>query len=122
MAIVDDIILQLNGQVVSIRRFAPTTYIAGVATIGAETSIPAIASIQPVVGRELEALPEGRRTTGVMKAYIAVTVETVDEITLTEADEMVWNGRRFELHAVEPWVGNLTHWKSYLFEKNTQEV
>ncbi len=113
-------IANLNGESVSIERGSTGSYVNGTFVPGGVTATAAIMSIQPMTGRELQALPEGRRADGFMKGYIDFEVETIDESILRPEDIVVWRTRRFQVHQAEPWYGGantIGHWKVFLIEE-----
>jgi hypothetical protein len=71
-------------------------------------------SWQPVSGKALEQLPEGKRSGEVYQAYppISMDFRTADAHTGAEADIVVWDGKEFEVTLASRWAnGILPHWE-----------
>lgn len=110
------------GFVVTVTRFAASTFVNGRPQSGAASTFSATMSIQPLSGRELLNLPESQRTRQYAKAYTDVELRTVNETTKTNADRVSDGTRTFEVQAVEAWQSNgntiAPHWKVLLAEVN----
>lgn len=95
-----------TGAVVSIERREPDTYGAdGVLVPGALTSIPLTGAVHMPAGpRELQRLPEGRRSRESRTVFSPVVLLSADEVTGRNADHVTIDGRAFEVAAVENWI------------------
>lgn len=86
-------------------------YVDGVYQPGTVTTFSAVMSVQPAGGKELLKLPEGQRTKTVMKGYTETALYTADQAASKKADVVTYEGALFEVQKVEPWGGNLSHYK-----------
>jgi len=73
------------------RRFATGSRTSGRFTAGAATDTAILMSVQPLNGRELASLPEGERSSTVLKGYTESDVRTLDQIASPQelADRIV---------------------------------
>lgn len=79
---------------------APGAYVAGIWTPGTRLVSSAIAGIQPVkLGVDLQALPEGRRASDVVKIYTDAQLKTTEDGV--QPDLIVYKGAAYELISVE---------------------
>lgn len=80
----------------TITRTAADTYTDGLRTAGATSTFTIDASIQPVTGRKLLALPEARRTQDIRVLWTATALAVADKITIAgelyEVFEVVTHG------------------------------
>lgn len=83
-----------------------------------EESTPTVAmSIQPLSVDEMDALPEGRRTSRSVKIYSSVELLPADQSTGQNADQFTWLGRTYEIVGCNPYqMGVIPHYKSYAVE------
>ena len=99
-------------QVVLVRRFEPGSYVDGEFVEGANWTFDIEASIQPVVGNELEVLPEGRRDRETFKLYTAMELLSVSLQDHRNPDRVNIFGSEYEVFSVEPWRNNIrNHYK-----------
>lgn len=54
-------------------------------------------SVQPLTGKELQFLPEGRRDIGLMKVYSNTPLSVSVEGSNTPGDVVIWAGRKWEI-------------------------
>lgn len=54
-------------------------------------------SVQPLTGKELQFLPEGRRDIGLMKVYSNTPLYVSVEGSNTPGDVVIWAGRKWEI-------------------------
>ena len=54
-------------------------------------------SVQPLTGKELQFLPEGRRDIGLMKIYSNTPLSVSVEGSNTPGDVVIWAGRKWEI-------------------------
>ena len=96
----------------TIARTGPGAYVRGVWTQGAPAAVTIQASVQPVTGRELEALPEGLRTKGVVKVYS--DDELVPLGPNQKPDVLMWRGHAYEISMKADYQsGVINHFKYY---------
>ena len=82
-------------------------YTDGVWVNGADTNVPIKAVIQNANPDDLILLPEGTRTTEAVKIHTTSEVMTVSEVGETDADQFLYNGRRYRIYDVfEREIGN----------------
>lgn len=65
------------------------------------TEVPAtfLGSVQPVNGKEIEALPIARRDIGSVKIYSSIPLQVSTQGSDTPGDLVLWVGRRWEIVA-----------------------
>lgn len=85
----------------TVTRRAASTYSNGVRVAGSTSTLSITASVQPVTGRELERLPEGMRTTEVVKLYTTTALRTADS---GDPDHISIDGETYEVQLVERWT------------------
>ncbi|HEU4402346.1 MAG TPA: hypothetical protein VFT43_09590 [Candidatus Polarisedimenticolia bacterium] len=96
----------------TVTRPAPGAYVDGVYAAGAPSTFAVRASVQPLRGRELEALPEGRRSRAAYRVYTDTLLRTVDD---ANPDRIALFGEAYEVIAIEHWQnGILPHYKAVL--------
>jgi hypothetical protein len=103
------------GSSVTVTRKGAGAYVNGVFVAGATSSLALTAAVQPLNGREFEALPTGERTTETLKMY------SVDEILPPKDDANIvgdvvsFDGKTYRVKSVERWVDSgLPFYKSIL--------
>lgn len=112
----------LGATTLTVTRRAAGSYVAGVWTPGATSTLTVEGSLQPMTGRELLLLPEGERTRARWKLYTETELRTADETTTTEADRVSWNGRSLVVVRVQDYshVGLLPHYRCELVADETE--
>ena len=73
-------------------------------------------SVQPASGKDLQILPEGERTRRVLKGYTVTPLDTAEEPEVKRGDVILYDNTRFEVHHVERWIGDLSHYKVLMVE------
>jgi hypothetical protein len=69
---------------------------------------------QPVSGKALELLPEGKRSHEVYKCFAPIEMDftAADAHTEAEADSVIWQGKEYEVTTAARWDnGLLPHWE-----------
>lgn len=95
----------------TVSRFGAGTWSAGVFTRATPTTFSIVASVQPVTGREIRALPEGRRGDEVRVVYTATALRT--EGATGSADTVSIDGEAWEVFKVESWIAwGETHYRA----------
>lgn len=104
------VIDSFNSGAYTITRPAGDSYVNGELVTGTPTSVPvAVANVQPVVGRDLLALEEGRREAGV--------VLMLTETEVRAKDTFVYLGSTWECFQVDPWTAFGETWYEALFAR-----
>ena len=99
----------------TVKRNAAGGYVNGVYVEGAETTITIQASVQPVSGQDLVAIPEGRRASDMVKVYTSEDLfGQGDAGTGQSPDRLVYRGKEYEIYTKEPnQMGVVSHFKYY---------
>lgn len=94
-------------------REAVGTYNAGQWVPGARSTTTTLASVQPVtMGRDMRALPEGRRLSDFVKLYTYDRLKVTEECAGVQPDILIHDGFGYELVSVEAnQSGLLNHYK-----------
>lgn len=80
--------------------------------VGTSTEASITGSVQPLNGRDLQFLPEGRRDTGLVKIYCNTELAVSTEGSDTSGDVVVWSGKEWEvIQALEYSNGLIDHFK-----------
>lgn len=88
-------------------RMAAGSYVKGYWQAGASTESSFVACVQPVAGRDLRTLPEGRRPEETRVVY------TTTELRVSPADRVTIGGEAFEVFQVSTWEAfGTTHYKA----------
>ena len=107
----------LFGNLQTIYRHVPGSYVRGRWIEGTHTEISVVASVQPLADRDVISLPAGKRAEDSVKIYCESPIYAVDEKLQREADRLQWMGNTYECVAVEPWQnGIISHYKA-MFSK-----
>jgi len=94
----------------TIRRQSGGTRTDGHWIEGTETEIDILASVQPLTPREMESLPEGRRTKQAFKIYTDTELKTVES---QSPDHITLYGDDFEVLSVAPYQSDvINHFKA----------
>lgn len=97
-------------------RMMPGEYVRGEWVEGASTEVGIMASVQPTTGRDLEALPEGNRSSSTVKIYTDDRLKTTDPQGQQQPDLIVYMGDRYKVICEAPnQSGVINHFK-YLAE------
>ena len=103
---------QFNQTIAGIR-YAAGSYTKGQYSPGAETPIEIQASVQPLAGRELDILPEGRKELESYKVYTTFELRAANQNNQTQSDEITLFGKSFEVIKVENWQNAvIPHYKA----------
>jgi hypothetical protein len=90
---------------------AAGAYVDGYWVPGIETSQTITASVQPVTGNALQALPENRRTGGVFALFSDHAFNS-GGVPGTQPDQVEISGTRYECFQSEPWGNDvINHYK-----------
>ncbi len=76
-----------------------------------------MASVQTLKPNEMMLLPEGSRQARAVKIYTDVELFTSDQHKGTQADRIVWRGRKFEIIASDIYQNDvINHYRAYAVE------
>lgn len=101
-------IMQFRTVFIVMRKTAGS-YINGLWVEGTRSTFEIQASVQPLTGKEMEMLPEGRRNSQAVKIYTRTMLNTVND---ANPDILLAFGSQFEIQTVEPWQSNvINHFK-----------
>jgi len=104
----------LGGIEISIQRFEKGAWTGGKLHSKPMPPFTTKAVVQPMTGRDLETLPEGRRQDHVIKLYTDVRLLVSDDHAKERADVLTIDGEFFEVIHSENWQGlGLTHHKAF---------
>lgn len=104
-----DVVALLSSGSYTVTRYTADSYDSnGIAVQGTSSTLSIGASVQPASGRDLQLLPEGRRTIETMKLWTATLLTTSE--SSAGADRISIDGATFEVVNVERWgpLGNYT--------------
>ncbi len=102
-------------------RRSPGNYVDGYWVEGVETNITIKASVQPLKVSEIEALPEGKRSSSAVKIYsddkLMAAKQATEESQAVSADILLYAGSRWEIVACAAYQsGVIPHYKAYAVE------
>lgn len=96
------------------RRAADTYDANGVRVLGATSTFAVVACVQPVLGRELQRLPEARRTREA-KALWTQTALQAQPV----ADRVTIDGEAYEVDSVQRWADSGDYYKAIVLKVTT---
>ena len=99
----------------TVKRYASGSYVDGRWVEGSETELTIKTSVQPLNGKELEALPEGRREKSSYKGYTSLYMQTVQNSE--NPDRIVIDGDEYEIFTVENWQSNIINHYKFIAQK-----
>lgn len=106
MGVVTDFSLCIGsvGETIEIIRYLPDSVVDGrVEPKQIESVVDVVASVQPMTSRELERVPEGMRTRGMVKCYSPVEIRAGDVNTGIPPDRIRHNGTVYEATKCDDW-------------------
>lgn len=96
----------------TVSRYGAPAWADGLATKASPSTFSIVASVQPVGGREIRALPEGRRGNEVRVVYTATLLRTE---AAGSADIVTIGGEPWEVFKVETWEAwGVTHYRAFV--------
>ncbi len=102
---------------ITVTRTAPGSYVNGYWQPGEPTVMTIRMSIQPLRVDEMDALPEGQRSSRAVKIYSEAELLPTDQATSQEADVITWLGKSWEVIGCAPYqMGVIPHYKAYAVE------
>lgn len=110
--------MSLRNFTVGVKRFdGVTTWVKGRPVNDSQTAFNIKCSVQPLTGKEMEALPEARRNRASYWVYTSTLLQTVED---RNPDTMTLFGEVYEVFTVEPWQNNIiSHFKALAQKKTT---
>ena len=99
----------------AVTRIAAGTYTDGIWVEGSPSALNLDACVQPLRGRALQNLPEGKLASDLRKVYCDSELRTVNESDGTSADQITIGGDLYEIIESEPWTSGMTgraYWKA----------
>jgi hypothetical protein len=91
------------GGTYSVTRRAAATYSAGIAVAGATSTVSVLACFWPASGRDLQRLPEGRRSQETRAGVCDTALLVGGEGSANEADLVTVDGVAWEVQSSSPW-------------------
>lgn len=92
----------------AVTRGAAGSYVTGLWVPGATSVLNLDCAVQPLRGRDLQNLPEGKHASDLRKIYCETTLRTVDETAGTPADRISIDGDTYEVITAESWASGHT--------------
>jgi hypothetical protein len=81
------------------------SYVAGVWTDAAPSTILIVGTIQPARGNDLQRLPEGKRNEEAIRIITRTELRTAQAGTTTQSDTVAWRGATWEVDQVQTYDG-----------------
>lgn len=106
------VVLSFKTGTYAVTRRGPATYVNGRKTDAAPTVVNVDGCVQPVTGRDLQRLPEGRRGGETIK--ILTVVELFTEDASHAADTLSIDGYTWEVASAERWGTMASYYRSLL--------
>lgn len=103
-----------------ISRNTAGAYVSGGFVEGITTSFQIDASVQPMTGEDMKALPSGKRISDYVKAYTDTALQVTGETLGLVGDRLTWRGHTYECIGVDVrQMGAINHYK-YVFSRISQ--
>lgn len=99
----------------TIKRTVAGAYVNGVFVEGSESTITISASVQPVSGQDMVAVPEGRRASDMVKLYTDSDLFCQGDAGSGQSpDRLVWRGKEYEIYTKDVCqMSVINHYKYY---------
>ena len=105
-------------KLITASRKSAGAYVDGVWVEGSETAFTFYGSKQPLSGKDMLSLPEGRRDRETYLIYTSTELKSVDVNNQVNPDIIVLNGNDFEIIQVESWQNGIyNHYKAVASKK-----
>jgi len=109
-------------ETLTVKRYEPGEYVDGYWVDGSTITFNIQTSVQPVKTSELEALPEGRRTSKTYKLYPSIRLVGVNKVLKTSPDIVTIDNEEYEVFEPQPWQNNLiNHYKVFVIKIQTEK-
>jgi len=82
-----------------------------------EISIDAV--VQPARGKELQRLPEGRRTSESIKVYTTTPLFSAEVEDQNQPDILVWQGKKYQIETIDNWEEYGDYYKALALKVGT---
>ena len=104
----------LGAEEITLKQYAPHTRDedTGASIAGAETMVTIVAGVQPMGGKDRQALPEGYRSRDGKRIYTETELSPADQHTGTTGDLLVIDGITYEVVTVTRERMILPHFKA----------
>ncbi len=110
-----NVIASLATGTYTVTRWAADSYDTnGVLVKGATSTLSVLACVQPLTGRDLQRLPEGRRTREGKAVYTATALR-VEPV----ADRISIDGETYEVESVRVWYDSGAYYRAVALKVNT---
>lgn len=104
-------------KVIPVTRTAPGSYVDGTWVEGDPGTLLIKMSVQPLRLDEMDALPEGRRSSRAVKIYSDAELYPAEQAASQNADIITWLGKTWEIVGCDPYqMGVIPHYKSLAVE------
>jgi len=99
----------------TVKRTVAGSYVSGVFVEGSETTLSIQASIQPVSGQDMVSIPEGRRSSDMVKVYTDTSLFSQGDAGSGQSpDRVVWLGKDYEIYTKDVrQMGVISHYKYF---------
>jgi len=107
--------MSLPQHTLTVTRYSAGSLVKGRWVEGTPSTFTIKASVQPLRGKDIELLPEGRRTGFSQVLFTDTELKIITEgATPVNADRVSIDGSSFEVLHVEPWnnLGTLNHYRA----------
>ncbi len=103
----------------TIKRTIPGSYVNGVFVEGSESTVSIMASVQPMSGEDIVAVPEGRRASDMVKLYTDSDLFSQGDAGSGQSpDRLVWLGKDYEIHSKDVRQMNvINHYRYYAIKE-----
>ncbi len=113
------LISRLSTGTYTVTRRAAATYPNGIATPGSTSTLTIIAAVVPASGRDLERLPEGRRSTETRKVFTDTPIIVGAEGGANESDLIAIGGDNWEAQTCGTWPALTGYYEVLVQRPNT---
>lgn len=105
---------------VTIKRRGAGSYVNGFWQAASESTLTIQASVQPAGERDVQLLPEGRRSNGAFRLFTDAALQVAQEGTGLNNDVAVLEGAEYEIMAEMPWQNGLIPHRAYIAARVTE--
>lgn len=107
-------LIQKYDEPITIERRAAGSFVNGQLVKGSITNVSATACVMPMSPTEIKILAEGQEDMAGITVYSEVQIKPAIEAAKTNADVILWDGRRWQVKSVHyrPQLAGLEHYKA----------